>query len=67
MQLKGPVGEHKLQIGLYGYAETLMNFGGELYRMLKKRFESGTPEDRIAVAQALRAGLAALGDRADGN
>lgn len=33
MQLKGPVGEHKLQIGLYGYAETLMNFGGELYRM----------------------------------
>jgi hypothetical protein len=33
MRLFGPVGEHKVEIGLYGYAETLMNFGGELYRM----------------------------------
>ena len=33
MQLRGPSGDHKLQIGLYGYAEALMNFGGELYRM----------------------------------
>jgi hypothetical protein len=40
-----------------------MTVRGELYRMLKKRFSSGTLEDRIAVAQALRAGLAALESR----
>ena len=40
-----------------------MTVRGELYRMLEKRFKSGTLEDRIAVAQALRAGLAALESR----
>lgn len=33
LRLNGPFGEHKLQIGLYGYVETLMNFGDEFYRM----------------------------------
>lgn len=33
MQLHGPSGEHRFGIGLYGYRETLMSFGGELYRM----------------------------------
>ena len=33
MHLQGPIGDHKLQIGLYGYVEVLMNFGGEIYRM----------------------------------
>lgn len=40
-----------------------MTVRGELYRMLKKRLKTGTLEDRIAVAQALRAGLAALESR----
>lgn len=33
MHLQGPIGDQKLQIGLYGYVEALMNFGGEIYRM----------------------------------
>ncbi len=33
MSLAGPGGEHKTEIGIYGYAESLMSFGGELYRM----------------------------------
>ncbi len=33
MQVHGPSGEHRFGVGLYGYRETLMSFGGELYRM----------------------------------
>ena len=33
MTICGPAAEHRLEIGLYGYAETVLNFAGEPYRV----------------------------------